>query len=216
MKKFNEDFGSNKFNIDDFEFYYSNDLGKKKYHFVYKNIEGDIVIGYGSSGSKDVKPYISHLEITKGELEDEELVDLEIFIDGNIDSVLNSNTENFINEDSATGGPAVAGMGAVVSAQPSSLAGSTIGSNWSNGGGTIGSGDVSVPYNPGGGKKMNQKLPISGFRNDLVTKPSKKKPVKQFPTDLNEPEQSFVPQTKVMKFTDFIKADINKPKKIKQ
>jgi hypothetical protein len=37
----------------------------------------------------------------------------------------------YIKEDtSATGGPPSSGMGAVVSANPSSLAGSTIGTNW--------------------------------------------------------------------------------------
>ena len=58
--------------------------------------------------------------------------------------------ENFeINEDtSATGGLAVGGMGAVVSAQPSGLAGATIGTNWSSSGGTEGSGDISAQYNP--------------------------------------------------------------------
>lgn len=65
-----------------------------------------------------------------------------------------------MNEDtSATGGPAVGGMGAVVSANPSSLAGATIGTSWSSGGGTIGSGDVGVPFNAGG-KGPQMKIPV--------------------------------------------------------
>jgi hypothetical protein len=55
--------------------------------------------------------------------------------------VLNDIESKEISEDtSATGGPAVSGgMGAVVSAQPSGLAGATIGTNWASGGGTTGS-----------------------------------------------------------------------------
>jgi len=128
---------------------------------------------------------------------------------------------DFTNEEAATGGAASAGMGAVVSAQPSSNPGATVGSNWVGGGGTTGSGDISVGFNPGGADRMYQKMPLAGFGNDLVSKASFKKKdfkkkKKESPTDLNEPNQSFVPKTKVMKYTDFIKSDINKPKKVKQ
>jgi hypothetical protein len=70
------------------------------------------------------------------------------------------NKETMILEDtSATGGPSVGGMGAVVNSQPSGLAGSTIGTNWASGGGTVGSGDVSIPYNPSGSNRVFQKMP---------------------------------------------------------
>jgi hypothetical protein len=70
------------------------------------------------------------------------------------------NKETMLLEDtSATGGPSVGGMGAVVNSQPSGLAGATIGTNWASGGGTVGSGDVSVPYNPSGSNRVFQKLP---------------------------------------------------------
>ena len=87
---------------------------------------------------------------------------------------------DFINEDtSAVGGPSCGsgdgggggeaygnassmGMGAVVSAQPSSFAGSTQGPAWSNGGGTIGSGDV----NSNGRKKPYTKIPAK-YNNKL-------------------------------------------------
>ena len=59
-----------------------------------------------------------------------------------------SNIEKTMEDTSATGGPA-GSVGAVVSAQPSGLAGATIGTNWASGGGTVGSGDISVPYNFG-------------------------------------------------------------------
>jgi hypothetical protein len=41
-------------------------------------------------------------------------------------------------ETSATGGPSVGGMGAVVNSQPSGLAGATIGPNWASHGGVEG------------------------------------------------------------------------------
>ena len=72
---------------------------------------------------------------------------------------------NLLEDTSATGGLSVGGMGAVVSAQPSGLAGTTIGPNWASGGGTVGSGDVSVPYNPSGANRMFQKLPAPMGKN---------------------------------------------------
>ena len=47
-----------------------------------------------------------------------------------------------INENAYVNASNVAGMGSVLAAQPSALAGSTIGNNFSSNGGTIGSGDV--------------------------------------------------------------------------
>lgn len=54
----------------------------------------------------------------------------------------------------------VSGMGGVVSSQPSSYAGVTTDPGYSSGGGKSGSGDISVPYNPGGRKKVFQKVPV--------------------------------------------------------
>lgn len=47
-----------------------------------------------------------------------------------------------INENAYVNASNVAGLGSVVAAQPSGLPGSTIGTNWSSNGGTLGSGDV--------------------------------------------------------------------------
>ena len=47
-----------------------------------------------------------------------------------------------INENAYVNASNVAGMGSVIAAQPSGLPGSTIGTNWSSNGGTLGSGDV--------------------------------------------------------------------------
>tara|TARA_B100001094_G_C18152489_1_gene784473 strand:+ start:341 stop:1015 length:675 start_codon:yes stop_codon:yes gene_type:complete len=222
IRKFNEKFGPNVttfYNIDDFEFYTDFSSGKTTYHFLYKGgkVEGDIILGYGSFGNKDIKPYISHMNIVKGEesLEDKDIVDMETFFDDNMDVILNSKK---LNEESATGGaPPVAGMGAVVSAQPSSFAGSTVGANFTDGGGTVGSGDVSVPYNPGGSDRMVQKIPLGGF-TDLYTNKTKKKKKKTSDkgVDLNQPVLDFTTKSNVMSYTDFVKFDLNKPKKVKQ
>lgn len=47
-----------------------------------------------------------------------------------------------INENAYVNASNVAGLGSVVSAQPSGLPGTTLGTNWSSNGGTLGSGDV--------------------------------------------------------------------------
>jgi hypothetical protein len=79
-------------------------------------------------------------------------------------------------DTSATGGLAVGGMGAVVSAQPSGLAGATIGTNWYSSGGTEGSGDISAQYNPGGlDHKLQQKIPMSKGHGPRTGKKSREK-----------------------------------------
>lgn len=129
-----------------------------------------------------------------------------------------------IEDTSATGGPCVSGgMGAVVSSQPSGLAGATIGTNWSSGGGTIGSGDVSIPYNPSGGNRMSQKIPMQmGTSHGSRTgKKSRKKrmtmkTLQQLKNTFSQKQdytKTGEPKSKVMSFDDFQKADINKIKK---
>lgn len=87
----------------------------------------------------------------------ENLQDDELMVE--ILSAIQNKETKLLEDTSATGGPSVGGMGAVVNAQPSGLAGATIGTNWASGGGTVGSGDVSVPYNPSGTNRVFQKLP---------------------------------------------------------
>lgn len=87
----------------------------------------------------------------------ENLQDDELMVE--ILSAIQNKETKLLEDTSATGGPSVGGMGAVVNAQPSGLAGATIGTNWASGGGTVGSGDVSVPYNPSGANRVFQKLP---------------------------------------------------------
>ena len=94
---------------------------------------------------------------------------------------------SYILEDTASGGPAgsvgaasvgyggggvayadasIGGMGAVVSPQPSIFAGVTMDPGYSAGGGRVGSGDISVPYNPGGRKKVFQKIAVEIILRD--------------------------------------------------
>lgn len=136
--------------------------------------------------------------------------------------------ESKILEDtSATGGPAVSsGMGAVVSSQPSGLAGATIGTNWASGGGTTGSGDVSIPYNPSGANRVFQKIAAQGQNHGART--GKKSRVKKldlkalkdifakrqdFTAGEGEREQGIKGKGKVMNFNNFLKNDFTTIKK---
>lgn len=134
---------------------------------------------------------------------------------------------NILEDTSATGGPAVSsGMGAVVSAQPSGLAGATIGTNWASGGGTTGSGDVSIPYNPSGANRVFQKIAAQGQNHGART--GKKSRVKKldlkslkdifakrqdFTAGEGEREQGIKGKGKVMNFNNFLKNDFTTIKK---
>jgi hypothetical protein len=76
-----------------------------------------------------------------------------------INEAIQIKESELLENTSATGGISAGGMGAVVSGQPAGLAGATIGTNWASGGGTMGSGDVSIPYNPSGTNRVFQKMP---------------------------------------------------------
>jgi hypothetical protein len=141
-----------------------------------------------------------------------------------LDSILEaiSYKENLIKEDtSATGGPAVSGgMGAVVSAQPSGLAGTTIGQDWASGGGTVGSGDIGVPYNPSGSNRTFQTIPGKrksrehGGKKGKKTRP--KIDLKALKADFDKKqaeEEGGEKPKKVVNFNDFLKNDFTTIKK---
>lgn len=115
-----------------------------------------------------------------------------------------------------------AGMGNVVSAQPSSLPGSTIGSDWSDNGGTVGSGDVSMPYNAGGGKKMFQKAEMGKNHGARTGKKSRVKKIdlKQLKGNFSIKQDytksaSDKGSKRVMNFNDFQKDNVNKVTHVK-
>ena len=128
------------------------------------------------------------------------------------------NRERILEEDtSATGGPAgsIGGMGAVVNAQPSGLAGATIGTSWASHGGTTGSGDISVPYNPSGSNRVFQKIPLPSMGSNHGARTGKKSREKKL--DLKALKNVFAKrqdftagqtkngEKKVMNFDDFQK-----------
>ena len=127
---------------------------------------------------------------------------------------------------SATGGPAISGgMGAVVSAQPSGLAGQTIGQNWASNGGVDGSGDIGVPYNPSGSNRVFQKLPMGKGHGPRTGKKSREKKL-----DLKSLRAAFDKKKKgeldsesgdkpkkVMNFDDFsVRKDITSVKRLSE
>jgi hypothetical protein len=146
--------------------------------------------------------------------------------------------ESFINlsETSATGGPAISGgMGSVVSANPSGLAGATIGTNWASGGGTVGSGDISsgvgsyqkspgtmlAPYNPSGSNRNFQDVEMGKEHGPRTGKKSRKKRIsmkslKDIFTkrdDFMAGQENGKGGKKVMDFNDYLKSDVKKVKK---
>lgn len=122
---------------------------------------------------------------------------------------------------SATGGLSVGGMGAVVSAQPSGLAGATIGTNWASQGGTVGSGDVSIPYNPSGANRVFQQIPMGREHGPRTGKKSrtKKLDLKALKNvfakrqDYTAGQGNVKKEPKVMSFQNFLKNDVNTVKK---
>ncbi len=103
-----------------------------------------------------------------------------------------------IREDAYANASNVGGMGNVTSAQPSTLAGSTIGSAFSGGGGTVGSGDISNTFPK---KGAYQKSPTG----------KKKKKTKGVPgkTEIFNQKQNWThggdKPPKMKNFTDFSK-----------
>jgi len=147
--------------------------------------------------------------------------------------------EKMILEDgtSATGGPSVGGMGAVVNAQPSGLAGATIGTNWSSYGGKGGSGDpsaksvgiayqqpagsIATPYNPSGANRVFQDVEMGKNHGAMTGKKTRKKKISMKSlrdiftkrNDFMADQEKSGGSKKVMNFDDFKKDDITKVKK---
>ena len=147
---------------------------------------------------------------------------------------------NYLNEDTATGGPSgaagaatvgyggggvgysnatTAGMGAVVSPQPSMFAGVTTEPGYSAGGGSVGSGDISVPYNPGGRKKVFQKISVDNRKG--TNKRRKNKMIQGLKNIFSQKQDYTAGQgnskpSKIMNFDNFSKDDLNKVTRVKE
>ncbi|MCK9476333.1 MAG: hypothetical protein M0R46_10455 [Candidatus Muirbacterium halophilum] len=116
--------------------------------------------------------------------------------------------EEFILEDggmtSAMGGPLVSGgMGDVVNSQPASIPGTTFG-------GTVGSGDISIPYNASGGERVFHQISTPSINTIKNKKTKKKKNIKDIKDKISKAKEE---TPKVMNYQDFIKFDINQIKK---
>jgi hypothetical protein len=145
--------------------------------------------------------------------------------------------EAILEDTSATGGPAgaaaggsvggggvalanatTAGMGGVVSSQPSAFPGSLNGTAWASGGGTEGSGDISVPYNPSGANRVFHKI-AGGKRKQSdphqITKKSRHKGIDM--KILRDTLKNKKSSGKIMNFDNFTKKDITtKVTKVKE
>ena len=115
---------------------------------------------------------------------------------------------------------AIGGMGAVVSAQPSTNVGVTTEPGYSSGGGKVGSGDISVPYNPGGRKKVFQKIPAPDNRKGSSKRRKNKvlanlKSIFANKQDFTAGQGESKPK-RVMNFDSFSKDELNKVTKLKQ
>lgn len=137
---------------------------------------------------------------------------------------IDEKSQMILEDTSATGGPCVSGgMGAVVSAQPSGLAGTTIGPGWASGGGTTGSGDISMPYNPGGTNRVFQKAPAQMGSNHGSRTGKKSRKKRMTMKTLQQLKNSFSKKqdytkggekkSRVMDFNDFQKTDTTRVKK---
>lgn len=134
-----------------------------------------------------------------------------------------NSSEELTEDTSATGGPAVSGMGPYVNAQPSSLPGVTSGPNWINTGGMAGDGSIAVPFNPSGNNRMFQKMD-SPMGKDHGPRTGKKSRTKKIDLkslkDIFAKRQDFTDQQdgsskekRVLDFNDFLKNDFNTIKK---
>lgn len=91
-----------------------------------------------------------------------------------------------IKEDATATVSGSAGMGAVTAAQPSTNPGATIGTAFTSGGGTVGSGDISnpllaMPFEKPHGSKRNKKFKsIFKKAQDYTREPNRKKHLKKF------------------------------------
>jgi hypothetical protein len=116
---------------------------------------------------------------------------------------------------------AIAGSGDIRASQPSIYAGSTTGDAYTKGGGFDGSGDVSVPYNPSGRKKVFQKLsaPMSDRRG--TSKRRKNKVLKNLKNifanrqDFTD-NQGEVKKSNIMDFDKFSKDQFSKVTKVEK
>jgi len=113
----------------------------------------------------------------------------------------------------------IGGMGPVSSPQPSQFAGVTTEPGYSAGGGQVGSGDIGVPYNPGGRKKVFQKS--SGYDDRRGTSKRRKNKILRDLKNIFSQKQDYTANQggtkskKIMNFDKFSKDDLMKVTRVK-
>lgn len=134
--------------------------------------------------------------------------------DSQIIEELISQKEQLLEDVSGMGNASVSGMGNVSSSQPSTNPGALNGSAFTSGGGVIGSGDISVPYNAGG-KKIFQNVPFGRNHGSKIGKKPRNKKInmQQLRNTLAKKDTK---KSNVMNFNDFNKNNINKVTKVKE
>lgn len=153
------------------------------------------------------------------------------------DLIFDKEIEIFEEDTSGTGGPSgaviggavgssgvayanasIGGMGSVTAPQPSMFAGVTTEPGYTDGGGKVGSGDVSVPYNPGGRKKVFQKIAAKLDTRKGTNKRRKNKLTQGLKNIFSNKQDFTAGQSsgKIMNFDKFSKDQINKVTKVKQ
>lgn len=160
---------------------------------------------------------------------------------GDIDAIsqMIKEKEDALLEDTATGGPSGAagsssvgfggnsvagvttsGIGSVVSAQPSAFPGALNGTDWINGGGSSGSGDISIPYNPSGKNRVFHKMesPMGKNHGSKTGKKSRNKrmDIKALKDIFSKKKDTKMGQKRVMSFDDYLRKDITNVTKIKE
>jgi hypothetical protein len=113
-----------------------------------------------------------------------------------------------------------AGMGSVVSSQPSAFPGALNGTDWISGGGKSGSGDISVPYNPSGKNRVFQKIPAPTMGKSHGSRTGKKSRNKKINMrtlqDILKKGRQSEGGRKVLSFDDFEKNKMNQVTKVKE
>ncbi len=131
--------------------------------------------------------------------------------------ILDQIIQKRINEDSGGGEGSSGGMGDVISAQPSTNAGSLSGSGWDLGGGTLGSGDIGVPINLSATNKTFQKIKSPLGKNHGASTGKKSRVKKLDLKYLRNTMRKKEPGSRVMNFDAFSKKGLlTKVTKVKE
>lgn len=140
-----------------------------------------------------------------------------LIVEKEVELLENTSAASGAGGSTGTANVTTAGMGGVVSSQPSSMPGSLNGPNWISGGGKEGSGDIAVPYNPSGGNRAFQKVPMGKGHGAQTGKKSRKKRLNMKTLqDIFKKGKAEGGSRKVLSFKDYDKNKINTVTKVEE